>query len=127
MEAILHDTPRAATSADPDTTSGIPYPKPASTNVDLWIGARDVLTVQIDRCSDKFEPEAKHCATLNSMIQDLARAAQAVIYHAENDTSTETSFALQPLDGLLSGIILFSQLSEGVRIELERVDAAEAA
>lgn len=85
-------------------------------NVDLWIGD-DVLTVKVDRASNNFPAVPEQCAKLAWIIQDMARAAKAVIHHAEND-SGDTTFNYGPLDGLLDGILLLTQLSEGIRAEV---------
>ena len=85
---------------------------------DLWIG-REVLAIQID-CKDKSYPPARpQCENLNRMIQGLARAAKAVVHQSENDTSQAADFAIQPVDDIADAIILLSQMSEAIRLEIE--------
>lgn len=86
----------------------------------LWISDKTVLTVAVDRKSNEFPPHWEQCKSINQMIQGLARAANAVVYHAENDEQTDTFFALQPINDIANAIILLSQLSEAVTDELNR-------
>lgn len=85
---------------------------------DLWIGGRDVLTIAFNKQCKMFPPVVEHCDQLNEMIQGLARAAKAVIFHAENDPTVDTSFAMQPIESITDAIILLSQLSGAVRSEI---------
>jgi len=89
------------------------------TKHDLWIGNKAVLTVAMGRDCREFQPQREHCRSLNLMIQGLAQATKSLIYQAENDTSIETNFVIQPLEEIANAIILFSQLSEAVRAELD--------
>jgi hypothetical protein len=84
----------------------------------LWIGGSDVLTIALDKKSKAFPPTVEHCAQLNEMIQGLARAAKAVIFHAENDHQVDAEFAMQPVESIADAIILLSQLSEAVLSEV---------
>ena len=85
---------------------------------DLWITGGDVvLTVTIDKQCKEFPPRFEQCGHLNNTIQGLARAAKAVVFHAENDPTGDTSFAMQPIEDIADAIILLSQLSDAIRIE----------
>jgi len=86
---------------------------------DLWItGGNAVLTVTIDKQCKEFPPETEHCRYLNNSIQGLARAAKAVVFHAENDSTVDTSFAMQPIEDIADAIILLSQLSDAIQSEV---------
>ncbi|UJJ58237.1 hypothetical protein [Rhodanobacter denitrificans] len=89
---------------------------------DLWItGGDKVLTVTIDKQCKEFPPETEHCRHLNNTIQGLARAAKAVVFHAENDS--DASFAMQPIEDIADAIILLSQLSDAIRSEVGGVQS----
>lgn len=85
---------------------------------DLWVGDRDVLTIAFNKQCEKFPPTVDHCDQLNEIIQGLARAAKAVIFHADNDPEVDMSFAMQPIESISNAIILLSQLSSAVRSEV---------
>jgi hypothetical protein len=85
---------------------------------DLWLSEQYVLTVAFNQQCKAFPPLIDHCDKLNEMIQGLARAAKAVVFHAENDSKVDSSFAVQPIESISDAIMLLSQLSEAVRSEL---------
>lgn len=87
--------------------------------VDLWLAGNDVVTLMVDPNSDMSRPGPENCAHINQMIQGLARAARAVVYHAENDDRVDTEFAMQPIESIAESIILLSQLSEGIRVAMD--------
>lgn len=84
----------------------------------LWLGEDQVLSICLDRNSKGFPPVREHPGRINMMIQDLARAAKATIYQAENDPKGDASFHLQPISGITDAIILLSQLSDAVQGEI---------
>lgn len=91
---------------------------------DLWVaGGNMVLTVTIDKQCKDFPPETRQCGHLNNTIQGLARAAKAVVFHAENDSKVETSFAMEPIEDIANAIILLSQLSDAIRSEVDGVQS----
>lgn len=99
-----------------DTQSVATSPADHGGTHDLWL--RDaVLTVALDKNGKDFPPELDHVSSLNMTIQGLARALKAVIYHAENDSSVEASFAIQPIEDIADAIILLSQLAAAVQVE----------
>lgn len=91
---------------------------------DLWIGEKRVLTIVLDRKGKGCPPHTEHCKSLNRMIQDLARAAKAVVYQAENDVNQDATFITQSIDGIAEAITLLSQLSTAVQSEVTRADGA---
>lgn len=92
----------------------------SGSNHDLWInGGKAVLTVALNKECKAFPPHGDLCGCLNKTIQGLARAAKAVVFHAQNDPSVATEFAMQPIDDIVDAITLLSQLSEAIREELE--------
>lgn len=102
------------------TTSAAPATRCGSTH-DLWIKS-SVLTVRIDKNDSDSPPEFDQCRQLNETIQGLARAAKAVIYQADNDTTSDAIFCMQPIEDIADAIILLSQLSRAVQSELADVD-----
>jgi hypothetical protein len=93
---------------------------------DLWIGDRNVLTISIDKNSCEFPPTFDNCGDLNTIIQGLARAANSVMYQAENDETVKISFAMQPIGDIANAIILLSQLSQAVLEEMRRTETEKA-
>lgn len=83
---------------------------------DLYISGGNVLTMLLDGKCNEFPPDADTCANLNLTIQGLARAARAVVYHAENDDQVDALYAMQPVESIADAIILLSQLSEAARV-----------
>ena len=83
---------------------------------DLSIAGGNVLTILLDGKCREFPPDADTCANLNLMIQGLARAARAVVYHAENDDEIDGMYAMQPVETIADAIIMLSQLSEAARV-----------
>lgn len=92
---------------------------PGIKEVDLWLAGNDVVTLMVDPNSKMSRPAPENCANINQMIQGLARAAKAVVYHAENDDRVDTEFAMQPIESIAESIILLSQLSEGIRLAMD--------
>ena len=82
---------------------------------DLWLSDDCVLTVAVDALLKGFEPDQSHHRVINNTIRDLARAVKPCIYAAENDTTRDTSFAIQPLEAIASAIIILTQLSTAVQ------------
>lgn len=95
---------------------------------DLWLRGGTVLTVGVDRNCKAFPPDRQNIAAINQTIQDLARAAKAVVFHAGNAGEDEgsTEFLMEPIEGIADSIIFMAQLSEAVREELDSVSAGEA-
>lgn len=85
----------------------------------LWIGDDCVLSIYLTKDRINWPAEPDHVRKLNRMIQGLARAIPGVMWHAHNDESVDTEFAIQPVEDLAAAIILLSQLSEGVSKQLE--------
>jgi hypothetical protein len=107
------------TNPNPDdrdgaTSAPIHTAEPGITQCDLWVRGGDVLTVWLDQNHKmSFPAEAVVIAPLNDTIRDLARAAKAVLYSAENQEGG-FDFLAQPLEGIADAIILLTQLSNGV-------------
>jgi len=89
----------------------------------LWLSGGDVLEISPYRGRYGFPADPKHIPALNKMIQDLARAARAIVYSAGNDDSNDSDFLMQPIEGVVDTIILLSQLSDAVHHELAVADA----
>jgi len=111
----------ASRHADTNPAPSVPddadaRPDAGGATCDLWIGGgSEVLTLSIDKHSKAFPPDIKQCQALNNTIQGLARAAKAVVFHADNDS--DTSFAMQPVEDIADAIIILSQLSAAISAE----------
>jgi hypothetical protein len=94
---------------------------------DLWLRGSTVLTVGVNRATRAFPPDRQNIAAINQTIQDLARAAKAVAFHAENADEAEGSveFLMRPIEGIADSIIFMAQLSEAVREQLDTAPAGE--
>ena len=84
----------------------------------LWIGENCVLTVGVDKRSMEFPPAYEQVLAINNVIQNLARAAKAVLYQVENDSDGDACFQMQPVEGIADAIVLLSQLAAAVQHEL---------
>lgn len=94
----------------------------AVTQCDLFLARGDVLSISLDPDGKNFPPTEAHCASIQEMIEGLARAARAVVYHAENDTATDACYAMQPVESIADAIVMLSRLSEAVRLSAKRKD-----
>lgn len=101
---------------DRDNATSVPIDtaEPGITQCDLWVRGGDVLTVWLDQNRKmSFPAELPLIAHLNDTIRDLARAAKAVLYSAENE-SGDTLQLIQPIEGIADAIVMLAQLSDGM-------------
>lgn len=87
----------------------------ATTSCDLWVGKALVLTVGLDKATKGCPADPQHIVALSRMVQGLARAQRAVAFQAENDTSNDASFLVQPIEDIADAIVLLMQLSDAVQ------------
>lgn len=94
---------------------------------DLFVGSGRVLSITLSRDELRsFPPSLEHSCELGRMIHDLARAAKAVAYQAENDATQDMGFIVQSIEGIAEAITLLSQLSTAVQCEIANVEAGRA-
>lgn len=98
-------------------TESVTTDQAVGTEHDIWLTDERILTITLNKQSKQFPPEMDHLPVINEMICDLARAANAVVYQAENDPKAEESFLIQPVNAIANAIILLTKLSTAVHEE----------